>query len=94
MPQIGARLGGSHVLLQQPCAPTPIESYPLSFRRLLCASSRARRIGGALERLAQITFACRLGRPLPSSQHWLTAALPLSRTAHERFALERGDLHL
>ena len=64
MPQIGARLGGSHVLLQQQplLADANRKSIHFLFGVFYGAGSRARRIGGALERLAQITFACRPGR--------------------------------
>ena len=82
MPQIGARLGGSHVLLQQPCSPTPIERPSTFFWRLLWRGLARlphwRRTGtvGANHVRVPVRAAP------PPSQHWLTAALPLSRTAH------------
>ena len=82
MPQIGARLGGSHVLQQQPCAPTPTES-PSTF---FSASSMAR--ARALTALEAHWNGWRKSRSRagPGGGAFVTTlvnrALPLSTTAH------------
>ena len=87
MPQIGARLGGSHVLLQQPCSPTPIESPSTFFWRLLWRGlARSPHWRRTVTVDANHVRVPARAAPLPS-QHWLTAALSL---AGPRMALCAG----